>query len=417
MKFGGASVKSAEGVRNVADIVRDYRGEDLCLVVSAMGKTTNALEQVVNEYLSDKGSPADTLLEIRKFHLQITSELFPDTSHPVYDQVSNFFAELEWVLEEPMNHGYDHTYDQVVSIGELLSSCIVCHYLDQEIGDYTWIDIRDILITDERYRNARINWKESQKRYEAYMRGRSGVKRFVTQGFIASTDDNQTTTLGREGSDYTAAILATFALSPELTIWKDVPGVMSADPRKFSDAKLLTHLSYHDAIELTYYGATVIHPKTIQPLQAAGIPLRVKSFVDKGLPGTLIDDQSDQVHIPCLIHKDKQLLLTISVKDFAFIVEENLSAIFSVLARFGIRVNLMQNSAISFSLCIDDQERIRHLLIEELRKEFKVLYNQDLELLTVRYYQSDTIDNFTLGRAVLLEQRSRNTFQAVMKKR
>jgi aspartate kinase len=417
MKFGGASVKNADGVRNVADIIRDFCEDDLCVVVSAMGKTTNALEQVVNDYFSNPQNVASSLSRVRQYHHEIISSLFPENSHPVYDEVSNFFAELEWVLEEPMNHGYDHTYDQIVSVGELISSCILCHFLNANVGGFTWIDIRDILITDSRYRNARLNWKDSGNRFESFINGRKGKKLLVTQGFIGCTDDNQTTTLGREGSDYTAAILATFAGAPELIIWKDVPGVLSADPRKFSDARLLPHLSYHDAIELTYYGATVIHPKTIQPLQASNIPLRVKSFTDKSLPGTIIDGQSDNFHIPCLIHKDRQLLLTISVKDFAFIVEENLSAIFAILARFGVRVNLMQNSAISFSVCIDDDERIRMQLIDELRKEFKVLYNEDLELLTVRYYQSGTIDAHTLGRAVLLEQRSRNTFQAVMKPR
>jgi aspartate kinase len=257
----------------------------------------------------------------------------------------------------------------------------------------------------------------SQERFIRFLGNTQRPLFAVTQGFIGSTTDNQTTTLGREGSDYSAAILATFAGAPDLTIWKDVPGVLSADPRKFSDARLLPHLSYHDAIELTYYGATVIHPKTIQPLQANHIPLRVKSFLDQNLPGTIIDGVSDSVHIPCLIHKDHQLLLTISVKDFAFVVEENLSSIFSILASHGVRVNLMQNSAISFSVCIDDEERTRDALIAELSKEFKVLYNEDLELLTVRYYNSATIDSVTLGRAVLLEQRSRNTFQAVMKKR
>lgn len=417
MKFGGASVKGAEGIRNVAEIVREYCNEDLIVVVSAMGKTTNALEEVVNNYFSGKSGGAGLLSVVREFHFSILSELFPETSHPVYDQVSNYFTELEWVLEEPMNHGYDHTYDQIVSVGELISSCILYHYLQTSIGGFQWVDIRDILISDDSYRNARINWNESRERFKQYSENYPGLKLWVTQGFIASTDDNQTTTLGREGSDYTAAILATFASAPELIIWKDVPGVMSADPRRFSDARLLPHLSYHDAVELTYYGATVIHPKTIQPLQAHHIPLKVKSFIDKSLPGTTIDAHSDSVHIPSLILKDKQILLTISVKDFAFIVEENISAIFAILARFRVRVNLMQNSAISFSVCMDDDERLRAILLDELSKDFKVLYNQDLELLTIRYYQSGTIDALTLGRSVLLEQRSRNTFQAVMKKR
>ena len=417
MKFGGASVKDAQSIRNVADIIRDYCGDDLCVVVSAIGKTTNALEQVVNDYFLNPERALTSLKEVRNFHDTILLDLFKDLNHKVYDDVSNFFAELEWVLEEPMNHGYDHTYDQIVSVGELLSSCILCHYLNLETAPFLWLDIRDILITDKRYRQARVKWQESLGRFSEFTSKSKGRKLFVTQGFIGSTDDNQTTTLGREGSDYTAAIIATFAGAPELIIWKDVPGVLSADPKKISDAKLLTHLSYHDAIELTYYGATVIHPKTIQPLQAANIPLRVKSFSDKRLPGTIIDGNSDSIHIPCLIHKDRQLLLTISVKDFAFIVEENLSTIFSILARFGVRVNLMQNSAISFFVCIDDDERIRMQLLDELKREFKVLYNQDLELLTVRYYQTDTIEAFTLGRELLLEQRSRNTFQAVMKKR
>lgn len=415
-KFGGASVRSAEAVRNVARILLEYPGEDLLIVVSAMGKTTNAFEKLVHSYFNEPALCSSLLQEIKDFHFEIMSGLFPNSNSKVWEEVNNFFVEVEWMMEDEMNHGYNHTYDQVVSMGELISTKIVAHFLNESGYEVQWLDARDFIFTDNNYREGKVNWEESERAFTqvtANINPVNGNKRFITQGFIGCTSENFTTTLGREGSDYTAAILAYLSNASAVTIWKDVPGVLTADPRKFSDAVLIPHLSYHDAVELTYYGATVIHPKTIKPLQNKLIPLRVRSFEDFNAPGTLIDHQAGGVHLPCIIHKGDQMLISISVKDFSFIAEDHLSNIFKVFSQCGIKLNLMQLSALSFSVCIDRDEMKTPMALSELRNEFKVLFNGGLDLYTIRHYDQNSIQNISQGKKIILEQRSRQTIQLV----
>ena len=416
-KFGGASVKDADAVKNVAAILKRYPGEKIIAVVSAMGKTTNALEQVVNAYINKTGDAHQLLKTIKEFHTRIMDDLFSDPKHPVYELVNNFFVEVDWVLEEQPRE-YNFIYDQIVSIGELASTRIVSAYLKESDIANNWFDIRDALHTDNNYREAMVDWQLSEVSVKNKMLPKITNTNpvIVTQGFIGVTSENYTTTLGREGSDYTASILAYIADATEVDIWKDVPGVLNADPKYFKDAQKLEQISYLDAIELAYFGASVIHPKTIKPLENKGIPLYVKSFLQPASKGTLIGkDIQTKPLVPSFIFKNNQVLISISAKDFSFIAEENLSSIFSTFAKYGMKMNLMQNSAISFSVCTDEDLINFPVLIEELKKDFKVLYNKGLQLYTIRHYYPSTIDKFAQGREILLEQRSRSTAQLVMK--
>lgn len=416
-KFGGASVKDAAAVRNLADILRMFPGERIVIVVSAMGKTTNALERVVNAYCLGQDDPRALLDEVRAFHTAIMDELFEGDNGSVYEKVNNFFVEIEWVLGEEVRD-YDFVYDQVVSIGELVSTTIVSAFLDLEGVANAWVDIRDCLLSDNNYREAKIIWDESEKRVQQripkLLHERNPI--VITQGFIAGTTENYTTTLGREGSDYTAAILAHLLQAESVTIWKDVPGVLNADPKFFSDAQKLEQLSYHDAIELAYYGASVIHPKTIKPLENRNIPLYVKSFVQPSAKGTVIArDLKTKPQVPSFIFKSNQVLISLASRDFSFIAEDNLSDIFGLFADFHVKINLMQNSAISFSVCVDDDPVKIPRLLERLQQDYWLRYNKGVQLYTIRYYFSSTIDTLTHDREILLEQRSRTTAQIVMK--
>jgi aspartate kinase len=415
-KFGGASVKDAKAVKNVARILNEYANQDLLIVVSAMGKTTNAFEKLVNAYFHNPSLSNEILKEIKVYHEEIMLELFPNPNSKVWEEVNNFFVEAEWMLEEEMNHGYNHTYDQLVSLGELLSTTVIAHYLNENKFPLQWLDAREFILTDNTYREAKIDWQSSARAFGETM---SKVPRFngklrgITQGFIGCTSENFTTTLGREGSDYSAAIIAFLSDATEVSIWKDVQGVLSADPRKFKDAVLIPHMSYHDAVELTYYGATIIHPKTIKPLQNKQIPLRVRSFEDSLAPGTLIDNHIQDNHCPCIIHKGEQILISLSVKDFSFIAEEHLSSIFKIFSEHGVKLNLMQLSALSFSVCIDGEQQKMNAVVEVLKDEFRVLFNTGVELFTIRYYNVESIRKLSEGRKIILEQRSRQTIQLV----
>ncbi len=416
-KFGGASVKDAEAVKNVASILNLYKGEKIVVVVSAMGKTTNMLEKLVNTYFYKTGDPGIALEEVIDFHFQILHLLFRDEKHPVYAEINNCFVEIEWSLEEDLGKGYGFVYDQVVSVGEVISSKIISAYLnDSGIRNY-WLDVRDCIRTDNSYREAIVDWELTSKYIsEIIPAAFSKNQAIVTQGFIGSTSENFTTTLGREGSDYSAAILAYGLDAKQVVIWKDVPGILNADPKWFEETIKLDQLSYNEAIELFYYGATVIHPKTIKPLQNKSIPLFVKSFVMPGEMGTVISNSSHtEPLIPSYIFKINQVLLSISANDFSFIVEENLSTIFSLFAKHAIKINLMQNSAISFSVCIDNDPFKVPTLIDELKQAFKVLYNEDLELLTIRHYNQEVIDRTIKNKEIFIEQKSRNTVQFVVK--
>ncbi len=416
-KFGGASVKDADAVKNVAGILKQFPGEPLVVVVSAMAKTTNALEKVVQAHCDGSGEAFALLNEVKSFHTEILDRLFPDANADVYEKVNNLFVEIEWVLEEQPRE-YDFVYDQIVSVGELISTRIISAYLDQTGIANVWLDIRDCLLTDNNYREGNLNWEESSRRVKNKLPGLINKMNplVITQGFIGATSENYTTTLGREGSDYTAAILAYILDAESVTIWKDVPGVLNADPKYFNDAQKLEQLSYHDAIELAYYGASVIHPKTIKPLENKNIPLYVKSFLQPAAKGTVIGkDLQTKPQVPSFIFKSRQLLISIAAKDFSFIAEHNLSSIFSTFADLGVKMNLMQNSAISFSVCIDDDPSKSPKLIEKLKADYWVRYNSGLQLYTIRYYYPSTIENLSQGREILLEQRSRTTAQLVMK--
>ncbi|MDQ3109630.1 MAG: aspartate kinase [Bacteroidota bacterium] len=417
-KFGGASVKDANAVRNVAGILKGFTGERLVVVLSAMGKTTNALESLCDAFYYKKGNAAELLEGIRKFHFDILEELFPDKNHPVFTDIHNTFVELDWAIEEEPTHTFDCEYDQIVSLGEILSTKIVSAYLAEAGLKNKWWDIRDFIKTDNSYREGKVDWALTEQlvKEELVPFFQSGKEQLViTQGFIGVTSENFTTTLGREGSDFTAAILAWCLDAESVTIWKDVPGVLNADPKWFDETKLIPQLTYQDAIELTYYGATVIHPKTIKPLQNKKIPLYVRSFVAPEKEGTKIHEEQVHLPVPCFIFKVEQVLLSISPKDFSFIVEENLGDIFELFAKHRVKMNVMLNSAISFSVSVDDDPSKLPALIEKLRENYRVLYNENVELVTIRYYDQATVDRVTAGKQIFLEVKSRYTVQIVMK--
>ncbi len=419
-KFGGASVKDADSVRNVASVLKKFSGEEVIVVVSAMGKITNQLETLADAFCLRKGDSKAILEQIKKYHLDIIKNLFPDSSNAVYKDVDGVFQAMEQNIGRTPSNSYNKEYDQIVSQGEVLSSKIVSAYLNEACIKNSWLDIRNVIKTDKTYREGKVNWERTahltpNPSPAGEGNAGSGGEVIITQGFLGQTPDGFTTTLGREGSDYTAAILAYCTNAESVTIWKDVPGVMNADPKWFDETKLIDQMSYQDAIELSYYGATVIHPKTIKPLQNKKIPLYVRSFVQPDEKGTLINDQQSHLPIPCFIFKVNQILLSISPKDFSFIVEENFSDIFKTFAEHNVKINVMQNSAISFSVCTDNDERKIPELTKTLQKKFRVLYNEGLELITIRYYNQATIDRVCIGKKVFLEHKSRYTVQLVVK--
>ena len=417
-KFGGASIVDAQGVRNVAEIIRRNATESMCIVISAMGKTTNALEEIVHAYFNKTGEASQLLETLKQKHLDLLSELFPNERNQVENDIEDIFAELYWAIEETQIKSFDYEYDQIVSQGEFISTRIVSAYLNASQIKTSWLDARDIIRTDNTYREGQVDWLFTQKAVDSLITNEINSQSpqfFLTQGFIGGTSENYTTTLGREGSDYTAAILAYCLNAKDVTIWKDVPGVLNADPRHFPQAQLLPALSYYDAIELAYYGATVIHPKTIKPLQNKNIPLFVKSFVSPEAPGTCIKEDELRQEIPTYIFKKQQILISVSPRDFSFILEENLRDLFELFSQNRAHVNLMQNSALSFSVCVTiDQIRLISL-IQELDKKYKVKYNEHCELITIRNYSDELANQLIGNRPVLLEQKSRHTLQVVLK--
>ena len=415
-KFGGASVKDAEGVKNVASIVKQFIQDKPIVVVSAMGKVTNALEEICNSFVLKEGNTTELLEALKKFHFDIAHNLLP-ANDGVFDDLENIFAELYWAVEEEQIKSYDYEYDQIVSAGEMLSTRIVAAYLKSQGLPIVWLDARDLIRTDETFREGNVDWdftiqKIKSTWQEIQQKNPNSV--ILTQGFIGGTSDNFTTTLGREGSDYSAAIIAHCLSAEEVIIWKDVPGVLNADPKVFPDAVLLSEISYYDAIELAYFGATVIHPKTLKPLQNKNIPLRVKSFINPGLPGTVIGKDDYKNTVPTFIFKKNQVLISISPRDFSFIIEENIRDIFEQLAARRIKVNLMQNSALKFSLCINEDNGKLKEFIEVLSQRYKILYNNNCELVTIRNYTDDLAKKLSESRQILVEQKSRNTLQMVI---
>ena len=412
-KFGGASVKDAEGVKNVLHVLNTVGHEDVLLVISAMGKTTNALEVVIKNYFDKSKELHASLQEVRKYHNQILLDLFEDEDHEVFFDVNAHFDDLEYFIRSNKSPNYSFVYDQVVSIGELVSTTIVSHYFNYSGLKNNWIDVRPLIKTDNNYRDAQVDWEATQKLIS------KGVKKKtlnITQGFLGSDENNFTTTLGREGSDYTAAIFAYSLGAESVTIWKDVPGVLNADPRYFENAVLLNQISYREAIELAFYGASVIHPKTLQPLQKKEIPLYVKSFVNPTLPGTSVSKGADlEPKTSCFIVKKNQLLLSLSSIDFDFIMENHISEIFGLFSKYKIKVNLIQNTAISFSVCIEDKYNNFEELRKVLAKKFKISYNENVSLYTIRHFDENAAKVVETNKTILLRQISRETMQVITK--
>jgi aspartate kinase len=412
-KFGGASVKDAEGIKNVYDVLHKVGYEDVLLVVSAMGKTTNALEVVIKNYFDKSPELNSAVQEVKKYHNQILLDLFEDDKHDVFGAVNSQFADLEYFLAHNKSPNYNFVYDQIVSYGELISTTILSHFMAFMGIPTQWLDVRNFIKTDATYRDAEVDWELTQKNISKNVKSKILN---ITQGFLGSDENNFTTTLGREGSDYTAAIFAYCLNAESVTIWKDVPGVMNADPRYFENASLLNQISYREAIELAFYGATVIHPKTLQPLQKKEIPLYVKSFINPLLKGTSVSKGVDlEPYLPCFIVKRNQLLISLSSIDFSFIMEENISEIFALFHQFKIKVNLIQNSAISFSVCVEDKFEHFKELNAILSKKFKVDFNENVTLYTIRHFNDDASKTVEKDKIVLLKQVSRETMQVVTK--
>ena len=414
-KFGGASVKDADGFKNVGKILTKYKDDKIVVVVSAMGKTTNALEEIVKSYYANDGNTSTLLHQLKAHHFNLVSELF-DAGNDVLDDINDTFVEIDWVLEEQPHEDFDYTYDQIVSIGELLSSKILAHYLKSLQLKSDWLDVRSVIQTDNTYRDARVIWDTTQKNAtNRILPTLKDVNHIVTQGFIGSTSENFTTTLGREGSDYTAAILSYCLDVESMHIWKDVPGVLTGDPRIFDEVLKLPRLSYKEAIEMTYYGAKVIHPKTIKPIQNKQIPLYVRPFLDPSSEGTVISDEKELSYPPVIVIEDDQALLHISTNDFSFVAEHHLSMIFSLLAKYRLKVNMMRNTAISFSVCINNiPDRVKKFE-KELGGEFKLIADNDLELITIRHFNEDILKDMKKNKLILFEERLQETVQMVVK--
>lgn len=415
-KFGGGILKDGASIKKIIHVLNHYKNEKILIVVSAVGKTTNALEDLTNSYFFQKKDILEKIEKIKMNHHEIIQELFIDKNHKIYNEVNNTFVEIDWIIEEKPQESYDYLYDQIVSIGELISSRIVSAYLNETGFENQWIDARNCIQTDNNYREARVNWQKTEKSINQNFLPILKKQHIVTQGFIGCTSENFTTTLGREGSDFSAAIFASCLNADSVTIWKDVPGVLNADPKFFENTVKYEHLPYDETIEMAYYGASVIHPKTIQPLQNKNIPLFVKPFLNPQESGTVINkDCADIIYIPTIIIKENQTLITISTIDFSFITEHNLSEIFNIISRNNVKINMMQNSAISFSICVEYNPAKAANLVKELKNNFNVQWNKNLKLLTIRHYNEGIINKQTKDKEILLEQKTRNTIQLVLK--
>jgi aspartate kinase len=414
-KFGGASIKDADAVRNLAKITASY-DDRIIIVVSAMGKTTNALEKVTRHYFDSSPDLEEALAAVESYHYNIINNLFADRENPVYRETESIFSKLKEKLGQEHSFKYNFEYDQIVPVGEILSTKIVDAWLRMSGIDSLWMDIRKYLKTDNNFREANIDWELSERLIKEAFNFRN-TKVYVTQGFIASATSNLSTTLGREGSDYTAAVIAHILDIPNITIWKDVPGVQNADPKYFNDTVKIDRISYLDAIELAYYGTSVIHPKTIQPLQRKNIKLHIKSFLDPQEPGTVVGNFKYDRLIPSFIFKMNQVLLEIYPRDFSFIAENNLEKIFGCFAVSGLKINLMQNTAINFKVCVNNDPTRIEPVVRDLRNDFDVSYEADLELITIRYYDDATVKRLMAGKELLLEQKTSKTIQMVVRDR
>ncbi|MGI6320287.1 MAG: aspartate kinase [Bacteroidales bacterium] len=415
-KFGGASINSPKAIKNIVDVIKSQEFEKLVVVVSAMGKTTNALEDILKFYVQrDIKNLDEKLRELKEYHNEIILELFGDKTDV---KLYNLFDELDFQLSKEPSDNFDYDYDQIVSQGELISTKIISQYLNFQAIENRWLDARQLIRTDSNYRDAKVDWETSAEKIEHCVSEYFNFENnrvVVTQGFIGATAELSSTTLGREGSDFSAAIFGHILNAQDVTIWKDVPGLLNADPKLMPDAVLLDEISYGETVELAFFGASIIHPKTIKPLQNKKIPLRVKSFIQYNNRGSIIKDIKSKITVPCFIFKKNQALISISTLDFSFIGEENLSLIFGLFAHFGIKINLMQNSAISFSVCAEFNNIDKfYALVEELKTEFKVRYNLNMELITIRNYDEDIAKHILQNRKIYIEQRDRTTLQMVV---
>lgn len=417
-KFGGASVNSVDAIRNMAQIVGNYLDKPLVIVVSAMGKTTNLLEQVVPGVPKSETERRELLSQSAEYHLDIARQLFGNENNPTITKIKELFRQLDtYSTMEPSSYNYD--YDQVVSFGELISTTLIAGYFNTLKINTQWVDVRNVIQTNENYREGIIDFETTRQQAKEVIGSLIATEQYsviITQGFIAGTAAKTTTTLGREGSDYSASVLSYCLDAESMTIWKDVPGFLNADPKYFENTVKINKIPYNEAIELAYYGASVIHPKTVKPIQNKGIRLNIKSFMDPSANGSVIGPfDSIEPLTPLYIFKNNQTLISILPKDFSFIAEDNLQTIFAVLAKHNVRVNMMQNSALSFSFCIDNNEILLEAIRKSLGTTFRLRYNTGLQLITIRYYNQHIIDQIISGRNIVLQQRSRNTAQLLVK--
>ena len=416
-KFGGASINSVERIQHVGNILQVYKGEKILVIISAMGKTTNALEKVVNAFFEGRKDDALKLFEqVKDQHLNILKYLTPLQWHQAEDHLKDFFTEIEWLLHDKPVREYDYYYDQIVCSGELLSTSMMSDYLNETGVTNKWIDVRDIIRTDDNFRDANVDWAFTQQKITDTIEPLfTNYDIVLTQGFIGATDENESTTLGREGSDYSAAIFANLLNAESQTIWKDVEGVMNADPKQFADAKFLDALSYDEVIEMAYYGAQVIHPKTIKPLQNKNIPLHVRCFLQPDLPGTIISNKPVHNLPPVIVVKEKQVLMQFNSKDFSFVGEEYVGRLYELFTEIKIRPNLIQNGAISVLCCLDDKPDKIEKLALAASAIFDVQVQRDLTLLTIRHYTREKFDELTTDKTILLTQRTTETVQALLR--
>lgn len=415
-KFGGASIKDVQAIENVASIIKEDSAHVEFVVISAMGKTTNALESALHQYLEDETNNKNALRAIWDQHIELCKKLLNESTYnTIIAHLEELYAETCQFLIQHKKSAYTFLYDRVISCGELLSTRIMAAYLQQQGIACHWIDARTIIYTDSQHTEARVDFAKTQPFVNELLK-KPGIK--IIQGFIGSDAQGNTTTLGREGSDYSAAVLSYCADAEKMVIWKDVPAVLNADPRLFSDTIAIPHLSYREAIEMTYYGAQVIHPKTIKPIQNKHIPLHVRSFLDKNAPGTLIADVEGDNKItypPIIVYKTNQVLISVSVKDFSFVAEDQLSKIYAAFSNSGLRMNLSHSGAISFNASVDFKEDRLKLVIEALSIEFDIRYNESVQLLTIRHYNEETIEKLTKNKTILLTHKTRNTIQILMR--
>ncbi len=414
-KFGGASIKDADGFKNVKQIVQAAKHNKLLIVVSAMGKTTNALQEVVRDHFNPEKDSFSSLSTIKKDHLDTLNSLIPN-SDKWQTELLDTFVEIDWMLEDEPHEDFDFEYDQIVSVGEQVSSKMLNALLQVSGMQSTWLDARDVILTDNTYREAKVQWEETEKRIKektSQLFEKADI--IVTQGFIGASSENFTTTLGREGSDFSASIFSYCLDAEGMYIWKDVPGVLTGDPRLFDNVTKLNNLSYREAVEMTYYGAKVIHPKTIKPIQNKSIPLHVKSFLNPEGEGTVINNTETTAYPPIVVFEHNQTLLRIRTRDFSFVAEEHLKEIFELIADHRIKIKMMKNTAVSFLISIDNDETRIINLLEKLQKSFNVTQEKDLEVLTIRHYNQEIIDSMTKERIILFEEKLPNTIQMVVK--